>query len=32
MDPDQARFATEHVPNQGTVSLAQAIQALSIRH
>lgn len=32
MDPDQARFATENVPNQATVSLAQAIQALSIRH
>jgi hypothetical protein len=32
IDPDQVRFATENVPNQGTVSLAQAIQALSIRH
>ena len=32
MDPEQARFATENVPNQGTVSLAQAIQALSVRH
>ena len=31
MDPDQVRFANENVPNQGTVSLAQAIQALSIR-
>jgi hypothetical protein len=32
MDPEQARFAAENVPNQGTCSLAQAIQALSIRH
>jgi hypothetical protein len=32
MDPEQVRFATENVPNQGTVSLAQAIQALSVRH
>jgi hypothetical protein len=31
-DPDQVSFAAENVPNQGTVSLAQAIQALSIRH
>jgi hypothetical protein len=32
MDPDQAGFASENVPNKSTVSLAQAIQALSIRH
>jgi hypothetical protein len=31
-DPDQMRFATENAPDQGTVSLAQAIQALGIRH
>jgi hypothetical protein len=31
-DLDQAGLATENVPNQGTVSLAQAIEALSIRH
>jgi hypothetical protein len=32
MDPDEVRFASENVPYQGTVSLAQAIQALSLRH
>jgi hypothetical protein len=31
-DPDQVRLATENLPNEGTVSLAQAIQALRIRH
>ncbi|MBV8968957.1 MAG: hypothetical protein JO331_07845 [Verrucomicrobia bacterium] len=30
-DPEQARLATENVPEQGTVSLDQAIHALSIR-
>jgi nucleoside-diphosphate-sugar epimerase len=29
-DPDQVRFAAENV--KGTVSLAEAIQALAIRH
>jgi hypothetical protein len=32
MDTDQARFATENVPNQSTLSLAQAIQTLGVRH
>ena len=31
-DLDQARAATENASNQGTVSLAQAIQALTLRH
>jgi hypothetical protein len=31
-EPDPVGLATEDVPDQATVSLAQAIQALSIRH
>jgi hypothetical protein len=30
-NPEEARLATENVPDQGTVSLGQAIYALSIR-
>jgi hypothetical protein len=31
-DADQVRLAAENVPTQGSISIANAIQALSIRH
>jgi len=31
-DADQMRLAAENVPSQGAISIANAIQALSIRH
>ena len=31
-DPDEVRLAAEGVPGQGTFTIGQAIQALSVRH
>jgi hypothetical protein len=32
IDPDQVRLVVEGLPNQGTATFAQAVQALSRRH